>query len=369
MTPPDSNATNGASLVNDGVTSSVETFCAYQPDAFGTPGLAPGACAGDAFVCEDAGTPGPEVGPGVEPGVEPDVIEPNTAPEIFVENIVASGSTVTLRWGATDTEDGDEVEVSFFYDLDDTGFDGVLIARGLPGGTNQTYAWNTTGTPPGTYRVFGRVTDSRGEVAYAYANGTVQVGGVEGAVATLTVIEPDGVNDSRDDGAVLISWDAVLPQGTTGSVSLYYDTDDTGLDGVPIAAGLTPSGEGSTLVWQPVDVATGTYAIYATLDWTGGEVSAYGGFVSINTGGCGCSQVSSGHRMTRGISRTGQSGANSTDRHLSLAPFENISAIDLLCAFGLGILLLLTAVPRRSRQRRSLQRQRGESLAQANVAP
>lgn len=331
---PETASTNGASITFNDDTVGFEADCAYAPDAFGTPGLPAGACPVDAFACPDGGAPSPEGTPEEPEPAEPEVLPPNSPPTIVLDNVSSTGTGATIRWTATDAEDGDSIDVALFYDTDGEGFDGVLIARGLSGGQNQSFAWDLDGAPSGTYRIFGRATDSRGESVYGYAQGAVQVGSEQGGVATLVVVEPDGVNDGRDDGNILISWEALLPIGATGSVSLFYDSDDTGFDGTPIAAGLPLAGEGATLLWTPVDVEPGTYSIYAVLDWTGGQTAAYGAFVSLGETGCSCDQV-------------GGSNLN-THQDGSVSLFQHLSPLDLLCPFAIAILgFLLSRRPRR----------------------
>jgi hypothetical protein len=246
----------------------------------GTPGSAVFLDVDGGVIEEDGGNPFPVDGP-------------NDAPTIVVREPSGSvtSTLVTVTWDATDA-DGDPLEVSLFYDKDGTGFEGVLIERGLPGGIGQSTTWDTLGVASGTWRVFAKVSDPRGATDYAYAPGSVTVEGRVGE-ASLTIIEPDGVNDATTDGSYKIKWEAVLPGGAEGVVSLYADTDDTGEDGTPIAAGLDALTVDS-FVWITDEFETGTYAVYGVLDWTGGRVVSYGGFVDVGDTGCACMTSQSG---------------------------------------------------------------------------
>ncbi len=245
--------------------------------------------------------PQPDGGPVALDGgviVVPDA-GPNAAPTLTLtqpSGEVRAGQ-VTIAYAARDDDGDDTVAVSLFYDSDGGGHDGVRIAYGLPAGEGS-FTWSTAQVAAGSYRIFGVATDHRGAVSYAYAPGSVVVeGGPGGDEASITLTDPDGVNDVVD-GRITVRWELTLPEGEDGSVSLFYDTDDAGLDGVPIIAGLpvrTSDGEDGprAYLWDPVDVQQGAYAIYAVLDWTGGQASGYSEFVSVGAGGCACATARS----------------------------------------------------------------------------
>ena len=110
------------------------------------------------------------------------------------------------------------------------------------------------------------------------------------------VTEPDGVNDTSNSGQVTIAWATELPGAAEGVVSLFYDTDDSGGDGTPIATGFDARGEVSTYTWDPSGLEAGSYAVYAVLDWTGGSETAYGAFVQVTGSGCACVSLSRGDK-------------------------------------------------------------------------
>ncbi len=219
---------------------------------------------------------------------------PNDAPTIALSAPAGtqSGAPVEIAYVAADPNPSDFLEVSLFYDLDGEGNDGVLIARGLPPG-DKSYSWDLDGVPPGRFHVFGKVTDHRGGVAFGYAPGTVDVGDT-GDVATILLIEPDGVNDDVTGlDFFTIRWEAALPPLTSGVVSLYYDVDDDGADGVAIATGLPATADDDAAYsWDLRSVDPGTYNVYAVLDWTRGqEVAVSPGVIQIPDENCGCQAV------------------------------------------------------------------------------
>jgi hypothetical protein len=76
--------------------------------------------------------------------------------------------------------DADYVGTStgFYYDTDETGFDGTLIHAdtvGLAEGTSQTYIWDTTGMAAGVYFIYGEVANDNSDTGQAYANGTLTI--------------------------------------------------------------------------------------------------------------------------------------------------------------------------------------------------
>jgi hypothetical protein len=83
--------------------------------------------------------------------------------------------------------------------------------------------------------------------------------------------------DWRANASFPISWDAVHSGGPV-TVSLYYDTDNSGFDGTLIASGLT----GTSATWDCSGVPSGTYWIYAVYtDGTNGGQCYAGGPVIV----------------------------------------------------------------------------------------
>lgn len=253
---------------------------------------------------------GVDAGPDFDSGPPPGPLDagPNETPTVSLSSpsgSVTSAGEVAVVYSASDADGVDTVSVSLFYDTDGDGFDGVLIARGLPAGSDRSYSWQTTDTPGGAYRVFAVARDDRGEAAYAYAPGTVTIeGGGASAGGTITLVEPDGVDDAAVDGRYLISWEVDVPEGEDGLVSLFYDEDDAGLDGEPIIFGLPlldAEGEPGprAYAWAPgEEVAPGAYAIYATLEWRGGTVSDYSEFLQVGETGCACGATGDDSRVS-----------------------------------------------------------------------
>lgn len=213
---------------------------------------------------------------------------PNEEPVLVIHDLsLLSNGDAEVTYSATDADAQDLLTLSFLYDSNNSGQDGVVFASGVPTGENMTYQWTPSVSAGGQYYVFGMLSDSRGKRAFAYSESPIQIGETTGAAAELRVIEPDGINDVREDGRILIEWEMDVPPGAEGVLSLYLDTDGEGADGNPIATGFTVDDE-SSFLFSPGAMEPGTYAIYGVLDWNGGQEIAYSEFFEVTGFGCAC---------------------------------------------------------------------------------
>ena len=82
----------------------------------------------------------------------------------------------------------------------------------------------------------------------------------------ITIVEPNGLNDIAD-ASFTIQWEDEDPD-SDATISLYYDTDNTGADGILIALGLfeDPDGADDQFTWGTSTVMEGDYYIYAVID-------------------------------------------------------------------------------------------------------
>ncbi|MBN1831791.1 MAG: hypothetical protein JW896_06725, partial [Deltaproteobacteria bacterium] len=84
---------------------------------------------------------------------------------------------------------------------------------------------------------------------------------------TVTIVEPDGVDDIADT-SYIIKWTDDDPDDNA-TISLFYDNDNTGEDGTLIVEGLSedPDGPGNDeYVWDTSTIADGAYYVYAVID-------------------------------------------------------------------------------------------------------
>lgn len=126
-----------------------------------------------------------------------DVIGASPAPALDLDPPNQTGSSVGLSWEANDPDD--EATVDLYYDDDQSGQDGVLIAEDLP--EDQTaYTWNTEDVPTGTYYVYAAADDGKNAPVVDYTSGPVQV------LASGAPAAPTGVSASPADTALSVSW-------------------------------------------------------------------------------------------------------------------------------------------------------------------
>ncbi len=81
----------------------------------------------------------------------------------------------------------------------------------------------------------------------------------------IKVLEPDGKYDLANN-TYLIRWSDV-DTDDNATVSIYYDTDNNGLDGTLIVDGLRedPDGDADEYLWDTSDVPEGEYYVYAVI--------------------------------------------------------------------------------------------------------
>ncbi|MBP0441379.1 DUF4214 domain-containing protein [Tianweitania sediminis] len=169
-----------------------------------------------------------------------------------------------LEWSNTDAArpdlvitkpDGSTVQQADFADnnimiVEELSGDGVVTVAVGPdtaGGTVPTQGWMIAAADE---TGLGDVTGSRFEIA-------------EPAAAEVTTV-------ASGAGNVSIGY-VVTSDASAGDVTLYYDDDGDGYDGVPIASGLqfTP-GATATYTWDTSAVPTGDYYVYAVVTSEGG---------------------------------------------------------------------------------------------------
>ncbi|HEX5055044.1 MAG TPA: Ig-like domain-containing protein, partial [Gammaproteobacteria bacterium] len=100
----------------------------------------------------------------------------NTAPSITLlepARDIHNAANIWIRWSDFDRDS--RARISLFYDTDNRGGDGKLIAANIeeePEGEKDRYKWNIAGLAPGTYYVYAVISDETSS-AIAYAPGTV----------------------------------------------------------------------------------------------------------------------------------------------------------------------------------------------------
>jgi hypothetical protein len=140
---------------------------------------------------------------------------PNATPSI--ELVAPAGqvseSPVTIVWNAEDTDD--EAVVSLYYDTDNQGLDGTLIASDLQEGMNVTYDWDAEDVPTGTYFIYAAIYDGHNAPVYAYSSGVVT------RLHSDAPPAPENVNILPVEGGISCSWDAHTGEDFIG-YRIYY---------------------------------------------------------------------------------------------------------------------------------------------------
>ncbi|HEY9848183.1 MAG TPA: Calx-beta domain-containing protein [Leptolyngbyaceae cyanobacterium] len=150
----------------------------------------------------------------------------SAAPSIQVTSPATdiTDSNVTINYNAFDADSN--AKVSLFYDTDNQGFDGILIADNLAETDGAgSFVWNTEGVATGDYYVYAMVMDENNAPVFSYSPGRVKITESADLSVTKTVNEnPDvsgnftytltvtnnGPNDAK--GATLTD---TLPEGVT----------------------------------------------------------------------------------------------------------------------------------------------------------
>ena len=151
---------------------------------------------------------------------------------------VNAGESATLSWTSTDAD-----TVTIDQGIGDVDLTGSISVSPL-----ETTTYTVTATGPG-----GTAVDSA----------TINVC----QPLSITVLEPDGIDDNAGTGFT-IKWSDVA-QDHNATISLYYDTDNSGADGVLIVSGLSedPDGAGNDeYIWDTFGIPSGSYYIYAIIN-------------------------------------------------------------------------------------------------------
>ena len=112
-------------------------------------------------------TGGTNAGPNIAPSiaiVEPDGVNDN------------ADTSYTITW--TDSDPDDNAQISLYYDTDNSAYDGTLIINGLnedADGANDSYIWNISAMPEGSYYIYAKINDGANSPVYDYSSGVVTI--------------------------------------------------------------------------------------------------------------------------------------------------------------------------------------------------
>lgn len=145
----------------------------------------------------------------------------NDAPSITVTRPNSSepatnANTFNIQWNDSDPDSN--ATITLYYDTNNAGNDGVQIATGISedDGTNS-YTWDTSALPGGTYYVYAKIDD--GTTVYAYSEGPVVI---DRTVPVTTATPAGGTYTSAQSVTLSCS------DGTgSGCNKIYYTTNGT----------------------------------------------------------------------------------------------------------------------------------------------
>ena len=83
-------------------------------------------------------------------------------------------NTVTINYEASDIDS--EAQISFFYDNDNQGYDGLLIPQtAVEADGSGSFTWNTDGVATGEYYIYAMLTDGESIPVFDYSEQTVEI--------------------------------------------------------------------------------------------------------------------------------------------------------------------------------------------------
>ncbi len=175
---------------------------------------------------------------------------------------VADVATVTISWNDNDPDSN--ALIALFYDNDNNGADGVLLAGGIAEdseGAANTYQWDTSALSPGTYYVYAEISDALSSRT-AYAPGSITVTGANHS--------PERVNPVADQSFDVATgtYDFTLSANTFNDPdgdTLTYSVTLTG--GAPLPSWLmaTPVSDTVNISGTPSAIDVGDYTIRITV--------------------------------------------------------------------------------------------------------
>ena len=147
----------------------------------------------------------------------------------YGRELVPPGGQLTIRW--KDDDPDDNATIRLYYDANDAGCDGTLIADDLTeNDTTNAYTWTLPSTLPiGSYYIYGQISDGTNPVECDYSSGrfvpSTETLGVLPLCGSITV---DGVMDEpiwQHATPLTYAIHASQADGTTATVRALWDQD------------------------------------------------------------------------------------------------------------------------------------------------
>jgi len=139
----------------------------------------------------------------------------NLPPTVTVQSVAPAGENLyTIHWMADDADP--EATLALYYDTDDSGADGRLIAQGLDPAAGS-YVWDASQVQTGDYYVYARIDDLKNMPVVSYFTATVSV------VNTQPPAAPTGVKATASPPwrNITVCWDRNTEADVVG-YNVYY---------------------------------------------------------------------------------------------------------------------------------------------------
>ena len=174
-------------------------------------------------------------------------------------------SSYTISWTASDPDN--QAAISLYYDTNNSGYDGTLITDSLVEGIHNSYTWNTSSLSSGNYHIYAKIDDGVNTPVYDYGTGTITVN----RLPSINITAP--AEGATVYNSYSIQWIASDPDHQA-SISLYYDTNNSGYDGTLITDRLV-EGTDTSHTWNTAAIPEGDYYLYAVINDGINEAKAY----------------------------------------------------------------------------------------------
>jgi hypothetical protein len=127
----------------------------------------------------------------------------------------------TIRW--TDYDPDNNASISLYYDTDNSGQDGILITGGISeDDETDSYVWNLSLIPPGTYYIYARINDGVHYPSSDYSSNFITINVFKLTASDGTAYDHFGCSVSIDGNVAVIGAADDSDKGTyAGSVYVY----------------------------------------------------------------------------------------------------------------------------------------------------
>ena len=174
---------------------------------------------------------------------------------------------VEIEW--KDYDPDSNAYISLYYSKSNENEGGILIVDALredPDHQHDEYKWDTSDLVDGVYFVYAVIDDGNTRVV-SYSPNAIVIGDGGGQPYLEFKDKHKHYKYHKKKKRVEIKWND-LDSDSNASISLYYDTDNAGYDGVLISAAIEEDLDGSSdhYKWDISDLEAGKYYLYAVIE-------------------------------------------------------------------------------------------------------